>query len=89
MFESSGGKRNDDGKIVRREKRDKMGHGQFSREAHERRGQGGDPRGHGFDPAAQGRHIRMAVGIGDCQFLLRGGMGSGAYESIRQASAPW
>jgi predicted Fe-Mo cluster-binding NifX family protein len=75
----------EDGKIVGREKRDKMGHGQFSRETHDGHGQEADPRGHGFAPAAQDRHVRMAVGIADCQVLLAGGMGAGAYESIRQA----
>ena len=68
--------------IVSREKRDKMGHAHFGGETH---AEGEDPRGHGFDPAAQSRHASMAAAIADCQVLLAGGMGAGAYESMRQA----
>ena len=50
----------EDGKIVARETRDKMGHAQFAGEPHEE-SHGDDPRGHGFDPAAQNRHARMAA----------------------------
>ena len=66
--------------IVARERRDKLGHAQFGGETH---AEGNDPRGHGFDPAAQDRHTRMAEAIADCQALLCGGMGAGAYESMR------
>ncbi len=75
----------EDGKIIAREKRDKMGHSQFSGEPH-KESHGEDPRGHGFDPAAQNRHARMAAAIGDCEVLLAGGMGAGAYESMKQAN---
>lgn len=66
--------------IVSREKRDKMGHAHFAGETH---AEGEDPRGHGFDPAAQSRHASMAAAIADCQVLLARGMGAGAYESMR------
>ncbi len=66
--------------IIAREKRDKMGHTQFSGETHT---EGEDPRGHGFDPAAQSRHARMVEAISDCQVLLARGMGMGAYEYLR------
>ena len=75
----------EDGKIVSHEKRDKMGHAQFAGEAHEE-SHGEDPRGHGFDPAAQSRHASMAAAISDCAVLLTGGMGAGAYESMKQAN---
>ena len=75
----------EDGKIVAREKRDKMGHAQFAGEPHEE-SRGEDPRGHGFDPAAQNRHTRMAAAIADCEVLLARGMGAGAYESMKQAN---
>jgi predicted Fe-Mo cluster-binding NifX family protein len=71
-----------DGKIVAREKREKMGHAQFGGETH---AEGNDPRGHGFDPAAQSRHARMATAIADCEVLLARGMGAGAYDSMRAA----
>jgi predicted Fe-Mo cluster-binding NifX family protein len=73
------------GKIIAREKRDKMGHDQFSGETHEESHRE-DPRGHGFDPAAQDRHARMASAIADCEVLLARGMGAGAYESMKQAN---
>ncbi len=75
-----------DGKIVARETRDKLGHAQFAAEPHEEHEHKADPRGHGFDPAAQNRHARMAAAIADCEVLLAGGMGMGAYESMQQAN---
>lgn len=73
----------EDGKIIAHEARDKMGHAQFAGEHEEARGE--DPRGHGFDPAAQNRHARMAAAIADCQVLLARGMGAGAYQGMEQA----
>jgi len=74
----------EDGKITSREQRDKLGHAHFANESHEE-AHGSDPRGHGFDPAAQNRHTRMAASIADCQVLLARGMGAGAYQSMEQA----
>ena len=73
----------EDGKIVSREKRDKLGHAQFAGEHEETHG--ADPRGHGFDPAAQDRHARMAAAITDCDVMIARGMGAGVYESMKQA----
>lgn len=70
----------ENGQIVGRERRDKSGHTHFANEPHE-----ADPRGHGFDPAAQNRHVRMVEAIADCEVLLCRGMGAGAYESMKQA----
>ena len=75
----------EDGKVVNRERRDKMGHAQFAGEPHAEEAHGADPRGHGFDPAAQDRHSRMAAAIADCDVLLARGMGAGAYASMQQA----
>lgn len=72
----------ENGQIVGRETRDKMGHVQFASEPHE---DVADSRGHGFGAAAQDRHARMAAAIADCQVLLARGMGSGAYYSMEQA----
>jgi predicted Fe-Mo cluster-binding NifX family protein len=74
-----------DGKIISRETRDKLGHTQFAGEAHAAEAHGADARGHGFDPASQDRHTRMVAAIADCEALLARGMGAGAYESMRQA----
>ena len=75
----------EDGQIVKRERRDKLGHAHFANEPHAAEWHGADPRGHGFDPAAQNRHAQMAAAIADCDVLLCRGMGTGAYESIKQA----
>lgn len=72
-------------RVTAREMRDKMGHTHFAGENHGEEAHGQDPRGHGFDPAAQNRHAQMAAAIADCQVLLCGGMGAGAYESMKQA----
>lgn len=74
-----------DGKIVAHETRDKLGHAHFAGDPHSEEAHGADPRGHGFDPAAQNRHARMAAAIADCEVLLARGMGAGAYYSMEQA----
>jgi predicted Fe-Mo cluster-binding NifX family protein len=71
----------ENGAIVNREMRDKLGHAHFANEPHEA-DQPGQP--HGFGPASQDRHVRMAEAIADCQALLCGGMGAGAYQSMAQ-----
>jgi predicted Fe-Mo cluster-binding NifX family protein len=75
----------EDGQIISRERRDKLGHAQFAGEPHTEETHGPDPRGHGFDPEAQNRHARMAAAIADCQVLLARGMGAGAYQSMVRA----
>ncbi len=37
---------------------------------------------HGFDAASQQRHASMAEAIKDCQVMIAGGMGMGAYQSM-------
>jgi predicted Fe-Mo cluster-binding NifX family protein len=71
----------ENGAIVNREMRDKLGHAHFADEPHEG-DQPGQP--HGFGPAAQNRHVQMAEAIADCQALLCGGMGAGAYQSMAE-----
>lgn len=73
----------EDGKIIAREQREKMGHTHFAGPQGEH-AEEKDPRGHGFAPAEQDRHFRMAEAIKDCKFLLARGMGSGAYYSMEQ-----
>lgn len=78
----------EDGKVVSKELRDKLGHAQFAaehEEEHQPASQQNDSRGHGFDAAAQTRHARMAAAIQDCDLLLARGMGAGAYSSLAQA----
>jgi predicted Fe-Mo cluster-binding NifX family protein len=71
----------ENGEIVERELRDKLGHSQFA--GSEEQHQPGQP--HGFGPEAQDRHTRMIAAIQDCQVLLARGMGWGARQSLEQA----
>jgi len=70
----------ENGQITNRELREKLGHSHFANEPHEEIP--GQP--HGFSPAAQDRHTRMTEAIADCQALLCGGMGAGAYRSVQE-----
>ena len=81
----------EDGRVVARELRDKLGHAQFAQEGHEHHEHshgehehGHAEQGRGRGPGAAQRHARMAEAISDCQVLLCGGMGMGAYESLQQ-----
>jgi predicted Fe-Mo cluster-binding NifX family protein len=71
----------EEGVIVNREMRDKMGHSHFSTQAHTEESQGA---GHGMDSGSHNKHVSMAEAIADCKVLLCGGMGMGAYESMRR-----
>ncbi len=70
----------EEGKIVDREMRDKMGHTHFRDQSHS-----SEPNnaGHGTDSVSHAKHVSMADAIADCKALLCGGMGRGAYESMR------
>jgi predicted Fe-Mo cluster-binding NifX family protein len=70
----------ENGQIVSREIRDKLGHAQFADQPHEH---GHHDTGHGIDPAAHQRHLQMSEAIADCEALLCRGMGMGAYESLK------
>ena len=69
-----------DGKIASKEKRPKMGHSHFAvgESPHAAHGSG-----HGYDAASQTKHASMAEAIADSQVLIAGGMGMGAYESMK------
>lgn len=74
----------EEGEIVARELRDKLSHAQLKGEDHGQHEEDGAP--HGFGPAADNRHGRMADAIADCEALLCRGMGRGAYESMQSRS---
>ncbi len=77
----------EDGKVANRERRDKMGHAQFASQEqgdHHSHSSGQETR-HGYGPDADDRHSRMASAIEDCQYLVVGGMGAGAYEAMKRA----
>jgi predicted Fe-Mo cluster-binding NifX family protein len=73
----------ENGQIISRELRDKLGHKQFANEPHPEEVPG---QPHGMDPASHNKHMRMAESIADCEALLCRGMGMGAYESMKQAN---
>ena len=69
----------ENGQIVNRELRDKLGHAHFANAPHVE--QAGQP--HGMDAASHNKHLQMAEAIADCGALLCRGMGMGAYESMK------
>ena len=76
----------EDGEDINRELRDKLGHFHFVREGHKHgEDQGhGEGQGHGLDADSHDKHNRMANAITDCEALICGGMGMGAYRSMQQ-----
>jgi len=70
----------EENKVTRRELREKLGHGHFSQMGHEEHSQGD----HGLDASSHGKHAQMAEVISDCDSVICGGMGMGAYESMRR-----
>ncbi len=70
----------DNGKVTDKEVRPKLGHQHFGNNAghecvHEGR--------HGCDSGSQAKHKSMIGTIDDCHALIAGGMGWGAYESMK------
>jgi predicted Fe-Mo cluster-binding NifX family protein len=70
----------ENGQIINRELRNKLGHAHFSNQPHSEANPG---QPHGMDAASHNKHIQMAQAITDCEALLCRGMGMGAYESMR------
>lgn len=69
----------EDGEVTGKETRDKTGHHSFAGQHHEDSAPG---ERHGYGAGAQSRHASMMETIADCQVLIAGGMGWGAYESL-------
>ena len=74
----------ENGEVKSRELRQRgVGHfapqGPKHSEHHEQNGR------HGYGPEARISHAAMAQEISDCQVLIAGGMGSGAYENLKEA----
>ncbi len=70
----------EEGKIVDSETRPKAGHHTFGAQAHPKLAPG---ERHGYDAGSQAKHRSMADTITDCEVLIAGGMGWGAYESLK------
>jgi predicted Fe-Mo cluster-binding NifX family protein len=74
----------EDGKVVSKEKRDKAGHhSEGSHDCHH--DESCHDEKHGMDAASQVKHTGMLANILDCQVLIAGGMGYGAYESLKSS----
>lgn len=70
----------ENGNVVKRERREKLGHHNFAQEEHHH--QTGEQ--HGSDEHSHNKHVSMAEAIKDCNILLARGMGNGAYQSMLQ-----
>ena len=70
----------DDGKVTAKETRPKAGHQTFAAHETPKLAPGEQ---HGYDAGSRSRHESMAESISDCQVLLAGGMGWGAYEAMQ------
>jgi len=74
----------ENGKIVKQETRNKAGH--HAGESHDCHEDHSCHDGkHGVDAASQAKHAGMLANILDCQVLIAGGMGYGAFESLKSA----
>lgn len=69
----------EDGQITQKELRDKLGHVHFVDQAHDEETPG---QPHGMGQGSHNKHVQMAGAISDCEALLCGGMGMGAYQSM-------
>ncbi len=70
----------ENGKITKKETRNKLGHQNFGGHEEEQLAPG---QKHGFDAGAQSKHAAMMGNISDCKVLIAGGMGYGAQESLK------
>ena len=70
----------EDGRINNREMREKMGHNQFSATDHGEH----HHEHHGTVENSHNKHTQMAASISDCAAVICGGMGTGAYESMKR-----
>jgi predicted Fe-Mo cluster-binding NifX family protein len=70
----------ENGQIVSRELRHKLGHTHFVNQPH---AEETPEQPHGMDTASHNKHLQMAEAIADCEALLCRGMGMGAYQSMQ------
>jgi predicted Fe-Mo cluster-binding NifX family protein len=69
-------------KVVKKERREKMGHHNFANMEHDH--QHNNNGQHGMDASSHNKHASMAEAIKDCSILLARGMGYGAFQSMTQ-----
>ncbi|RLC69582.1 MAG: dinitrogenase iron-molybdenum cofactor biosynthesis protein [Chloroflexi bacterium] len=70
----------EEGRVIAKETRRKAGHHTFAAHQPPKLSHG---ERHGYDQGSQSRHASMAETISDCQVVLAGGMGWGAYEAMQ------
>ena len=76
----------EEGQVVNKELRDKLGHNQFVREnehEHNHDHINDHNQGRGMNAASHSKHQRMADAIKDCEVIICGGMGMGAYHTMQ------
>ncbi len=72
----------EDGKITGKEVRPKVGHTEFAAAGHHEQ-QGCGCGVHGYEAGAADKHTAMSRNVLDASVVLAGGMGWGAYESLK------
>jgi predicted Fe-Mo cluster-binding NifX family protein len=72
----------EEGQVVNKELREKLGHNQFVQE-NEHENDHDHNQGSGMNAASHNKHQRMADAIKDCEVVICGGMGMGAYHSMQ------
>jgi predicted Fe-Mo cluster-binding NifX family protein len=70
----------DNGIVIERKLREKLHHEHFSHEEHDHHEHGAQ----GSSGAGHQKHVSMVEAISDCEVLIGGGMGRGAYLSLEQ-----
>lgn len=70
----------DNGIVIERSMREKLSHDHFAHGEQHSHGQGEE----GASEAGHQKHISMTQVISDCEVLISGGMGTGAYMSLQQ-----
>jgi predicted Fe-Mo cluster-binding NifX family protein len=70
----------DNGIVIDRSMREKMNHDHFTHGEHQEHGHGED----GTSESSHQKHTGMVQIISDCEVLISGGMGRGAYMSLQQ-----
>ena len=68
-----------EGQVIDREMREKLGHTNYAKDHHEPN----HTQGSGMDSASHKKHQQMSEAISDCDVIICGGMGRGAYQSMQ------
>jgi len=73
----------ENGEIQNRDMREKLGHNQFANQGHHHEEGHEHGTGHGMNAGSHRKHSQMAEAISDCEAVICGGMGMGAYQSMQ------